>query len=330
MRHSRKRPLTVSAAALLLAAATGCSSSGGKQEQERTSVAGRADTPRMKIAMITHAPAGDTFFDVIRKGATAAAAKDNVRLVYSNAVEVPKQAALIQNAIDSKVDGIAVTLPNPTALAGALKKAEAAGIPVVAFNAGDDAWQKTSAMMYFGEPEETAGEKAGRELNKAGAKHALCVLQAQGQVQLEARCAGLEKTFEGRTEKLYANGEDMAQFVSIVTAKLRTDRAIDAVVTLNSPHGIAVAKSVRAADGPAKVATFGLGKDLIPSLKDGSVLFTVDQQPYLQGYEAIDTLWLYRTNGNVLGADETVPTGPYIVTKKNVAQIADYARNGTR
>ena len=46
--------------------------------------AGKADTPRMTIAMVTHAPSGDTFWDIIRKGAEAAAAKDNVKLIYSN------------------------------------------------------------------------------------------------------------------------------------------------------------------------------------------------------------------------------------------------------
>src|SRR4051794_24463510 len=132
----------VSAAAVLLAA--GCSSSsGGKKAEESAdnAAAGKADTPRMKIAMVTHAAPGDTFWDLIRKGAQAAAAKDNVELVYSADPNAAAQANLIQNAIDQKVDGIAVTLAKPDAMKSAVAKAERAGIPVVGFNAGLDDWK---------------------------------------------------------------------------------------------------------------------------------------------------------------------------------------------
>jgi hypothetical protein len=96
-------------AALVL---TGCSSSGGKQVAQSAADAGAAaaGTPRLKIAMIKHATPGDTFWDVVRKGAEAAA-KDNVDLAYSGNPAGPNQANLVQHAIDQKVDGIAVTLP---------------------------------------------------------------------------------------------------------------------------------------------------------------------------------------------------------------------------
>ena len=98
--------------------------------------AGHATTPHYTIAMITHAAPGDTFWDIIRHGALAAAAKDNVTLKYSSDPDPTKQAALIQDAINSKVAGIAVTDPNPAAICPTIKKAVSAGIPVVMFNAG--------------------------------------------------------------------------------------------------------------------------------------------------------------------------------------------------
>jgi simple sugar transport system substrate-binding protein len=108
--------------------------------------------------MVTHGAPGDTFWDIIRKGAQAAAAKDNVTLKYSSDPDSGKQATLIQSAIDSKVDGIAVTLPDPPAIAPAVKKAIAAGIPVVAFNAGIGNYAESGAMSYFGSDESLAGE----------------------------------------------------------------------------------------------------------------------------------------------------------------------------
>jgi simple sugar transport system substrate-binding protein len=117
--------------AVLALALAACSSSGGRAPAGDEAAVGKADTAAMKFAMITHAPAGDTFFDIIRKGADAAAKKDNVTYEYSNSSNPSEQAKLIQAAIDKKPDGIAVSIPNAGAVKGALDKAKAAGIPVV-------------------------------------------------------------------------------------------------------------------------------------------------------------------------------------------------------
>src|SRR5215217_8488988 len=123
-RHA-KRAAAVALAVSLAVAAAGCSKSGGKKAEEGTSgvSAGKASTPQMTIAMVTHGAPGDTFWDIIRKGAQAAAAKDNVTLKYSSDPSSGNQANLIQSAIDSKVDGIAVTIPDPPAIEPAIKKA---------------------------------------------------------------------------------------------------------------------------------------------------------------------------------------------------------------
>ena len=68
----------------VLIALTACSSTGGKPRATGGGmVAGQADTPRFTVAMVTHGPPGDTFWDLIRKGAETAAAKDNIELKYS-------------------------------------------------------------------------------------------------------------------------------------------------------------------------------------------------------------------------------------------------------
>ena len=63
----------------------------------------------------------------------------------------------------------------------------------------------------------------------------------------------------------------------------------------------------------------------------GDIEFAVDQQPYLQGYLAVDSLWLYKNNGNYSGGGEApVLTGPAFVDKDNVDTIASFAAKGTR
>jgi simple sugar transport system substrate-binding protein len=321
-------------AAVAALALVGCSSgSGGKKSEESAAgvSAGKASTPRMTIAMVTHAPSGDTFWDTIRKGAQAAAAKDNVKLIYSNDETAADQANLVQNAIDQKVDGIAVTLAKPDAMKDVVAKAEQAGIPVVGFNAGLTDWKKQGLLSFFGQDESVSGQALGTKLNGTGAKHVLCVIQAQGDVNLEQRCAGVKKTFGGKTDNLYVNGTDMPSVKSTITAKLKTDSSIDYVVTLGAPFALTAVQSVSESGSKAKVATFDLNKDLVAAVEKGTIQFAVDQQPYLQGYLAVDSLWLYKTNGNYSGGgEEPVLTGPAFVDKSDIASVAKFAAKGTR
>ncbi|SOE79276.1 monosaccharide ABC transporter substrate-binding protein, CUT2 family [Streptomyces sp. OV198] len=332
-RFRRIAPAVAVAAAAALTLAGCSSSSGGKKAAESGAAvsAGKADTPRMTIAMVTHAPSGDTFWDTIRKGAEAAAAKDNVKLIYSNDETAADQANLVQNAIDQKVDGIAVTLAKPDAMKAVVAKAEAAGIPVVGFNAGLSEWKKQGLLSFFGQDESVSGQALGTKLNDTGAKHALCVVQAQGDINLEQRCAGVKKTFSGETDNLYVNGTDMPSVKSTITAKLAQDKSIDEVVTLGAPFALTAAQATSEASSKAKVATFDLNKDLIAAIEKGSIQFAVDQQPYLQGYLAVDSLWLYKTNGNYSGGGEQpILTGPAFVDKSNVDTVAQFAAKGTR
>ena len=113
----------------------GCSSTGGKRAEERAARAaavGKAavNTPRWKFAMVTHSGDGDTFWDIVQKGSQQAAAKDNIKFLYSHSEEGQQQAQLVQTAIDQKVDGLIVTLAKPDAMKAVVKKAQKAGIPV--------------------------------------------------------------------------------------------------------------------------------------------------------------------------------------------------------
>jgi simple sugar transport system substrate-binding protein len=332
MNRTPTRAVIAAACAVLLLA--GCSSAtGGRAARERADeiAAGQADTPRMTVALITHSAPGDTFWDIVRKGAEMAASKDNVNLIYSSDPETSEQANLIQNAIDQDVDGIAVTLANPEGLAGALADAEAAGIPVVGLNSGMTAWEDLGLLSFFGQDERIAGEAFGERLNEEGAENAVCVIHEQGNIGLEERCAGVADTFEGEIENLYVDGADRPSVRSTIEARLREDSSIDYVVTLGAPFALTAVTSVEDAGSDAQVATFDLDAELTRAIERGDVTFAVDQQPYLQGYLAVDALWLYVNNGNTSGGGtEPVLTGPAFVDQENIEEIAEYAENGTR
>ncbi|WP_328470766.1 sugar ABC transporter substrate-binding protein [Actinoplanes sp. NBC_00393] len=328
-----KRAVAAAVAIGLAVTVGACSSSGGKEAEENAEglSGGKADTPTMTVAMITHAAPGDTFWDIIKKGAQSAATKDNVDLKYSADPSSANQATLIQSAIDSKVDGIAVTLPDPPALVPVVQKAIAAGIPVIAFNAGITSFEDSGALAYFGSDESVAGETAGQRAAQDGAKHVLCVVQEQGQVQLEARCDGVQKGFGGGAyDKIYVNGRDMPSVQTTIATKLQQDKTIDLVITLGAPFALASIQAVKDTGSQAKVATFDFNPQIPEQIQSGALQWAIDQQPFLQGYSAVDGLWLYKNNGNVLGGGKATLTGPYLVDKNNVDFVAKFAAAGNR
>ncbi|MDL5204440.1 substrate-binding domain-containing protein [Streptomyces sp. ALI-76-A] len=326
-------PRTAALAAALCLLLAGCSGAGSGDAglAAGTDAVGGADSGRIRVALITHGGKGDAFWDLVQKGARTAAAKDGIELTYANDSDPARQAQLVRDAIRDKVDGIAVTLAKPQAMRTPVAEAKAAGIPVVGLNSGIAAWRSQGLLEYFGQDESLAGRAVGDKLDGMKAEHALCVIHERGNVALEARCAGVKKTFTGRTDMLYVEGTDMDAVDAAVTARLRQDSTIDEVVTMGAQFALTAVGSVRAAGSTARVATFDLDKDLVDAVRDGQVQFAVDQQPYLQGYLAVDALWLYETNGNLSGGGVApVLTGPAFVTKANVASVERFAAAGTR
>ncbi|MFD9783084.1 sugar ABC transporter substrate-binding protein [[Kitasatospora] papulosa] len=322
-------------AAVLAASLAGCSSTGGKRAEERAAqqaAEGRSavNTPRWTFAMVTHSGDGDTFWDIAQKGAQQAAKKDNINFLYSHNDEGQQQAELVQTAIDKKVDGLIVSLAKPDSMKTVVAKAVKAGIPVITVNSGSAESKAFGALTHIGQDESIAGEAVGDELNTRKREKVLCVLHEQGNVGHEQRCAGAKKTFGGTMQNLYVDGTNMPDVQASIEAKLDSDKSIDAVVTLGAPFAAAAVKAKKTAGSKAEIDTFDLNASVAAGLQDKSLGFAVDQQPYLQGYEAVDLLWLYRYNQNVLGGGLPVLTGPQVITRDDADALAEYTNRGTR
>ena len=319
----------------LALAVTGCSATGGAPrptDNDGSGGGGTVDTPRLVVSMISHGAPGDTFWDLVRKGAEDAAQKDNIELRYSADPEVPNQANLIQSAIDANVDGIAVTMPNAQALGPTAHKAVDAGIPVVGLNAGMDTYQDYGLSGFFGQEERVAGELAGERLADDGAEHVLCVIHEQGNSSQEARCGGVADGMggAGKVETLYVNGMDLTAVQSTLQAKLAQDPGIDWVMGLVAPVALTAVQAAGGAGAEVSIGTFDTNAALVAAIQNGDIAFAIDQQPYLQGYLAVDALWLAHRNGTTVGGGRPVYTGPSFVDASNVDIIADAAQAGLR
>ncbi|MFF3286199.1 sugar ABC transporter substrate-binding protein [Streptomyces sp. NPDC003023] len=329
------RALGAVLAAVLGASLVGCSSTGGKRAEDARkaeAATGKAavNTPRWTFAMVTHSGDGDTFWDIVQNGARQAAAKDNINFLYAHNDEGQQQAQLVDSYISKKVDGLIVTLAKPDAMKSVVAKARKAGIPVITVNSGSEQSKAYGALTHIGQDESIAGEAVGDELDARGRKKALCVLHEQGNVGHEQRCAGAKKTFAGDMQNLYVDGTNMPDVQASIEAKLQADRSIDSVVTLGAPFADAAVQAKETAGSKAEIATFDLNAKVAKALTAGSLGFAVDQQPYLQGYQAVDLLWLYKYNADVLGGGRPVLTGPQIITEKDAAELQKYTERGTR
>jgi simple sugar transport system substrate-binding protein len=281
--------------------------------------------------VITHGSA-DSFWSVAKKGAEQAGKDMGVAVKYSESANDPqKQAQLIDAAVTEKVDGIAVSAPNPDALKDPLAKAADAGIPIITLNSGQGDSADLGAITHVGQDEGVAGEAAGKELAGAGGKKLLCVVHEQGNIGLEERCKGAAEGFGGDTENLQVKGvEDVSTTLTEIQSKLESDDSVDSVLTLNPDIAVAARDAVQGASSEAKVATFDLSGDVVAAVKAGEILFAVDQQQYLQGYLPVVFLTLFNENANTVGGGLPVLTGPGFVDKANAETVEKLAQEGTR
>lgn len=319
-RWSRVGIASIAATGALLLAA--CGSPAGAGGAAGGDDAAAPKTEELKVALITHAAPGDTFWDTIRAGAENAADLNNINLLYTSDPDGARQAQLVQQAVDQDVDGIVVTLAKADAMSGEVKKAVEAGIPVFSINAGENDFKDMGILAHFGQNEFIAGQAAAEQLNEAGLKKAICVIQEQGHVGLEARCEGLADKFEGTSEVLYVQGTDMTNVSSTITSKLQTNKDIDAVLTLGAPFAMTAVDAISDAGSSAKLATTDLNADVYAAIKDGTMLFGIDQQPFMQGYQSVEAVRLFTEGGYVLGGGQAVLTGPAVVNAANAESVA--------
>lgn len=312
----------VAAAGLILA---GCSGTGQDTPDE-----GGSSGSDLTFAVITHAGPGDAFWDRVKSGAEKAGDDYAVNVTYNSDPDPAKQSQLIDNAVAQDVDGIVVSMANPDGLQSSIERAVAAGVPVVTINSGLERSAEFGAFTHIGQSETVAGAAVGERLADAGLTNVLCVIQEAGNVGLEERCSSAASTFGGTMTNLQVDGTNDAEVKATIKAKLQADPTIDGVLTLGGQYAIDAVGAIEESGSSAQVGTFDLSEDVVAAVADGTVLFAVDQQPYVQGFLGVTALYLNAINGNIIGGGQPIYSGPAFVTQENAEQVAEFAANGTR
>lgn len=309
---------------------TGCGSSTSSSPNADASSNTGSSSGSIRIDVITHGAPGDSFWDVVKAGAVQAGKDEGVDLHYQSDPDVGKQATLIDNAVAAGTDGLVVSMANPDGLEKSVKAAVAAGVPVITINSGIDQWQQFGAITHVGQSETLAGKAAGEQLNNAGVKNALCVIQEAGNVGLEQRCAGAKSTFTGTLTNLQVDNTDLSGSETTIESKIQADSSIDGILSLGGDMSGQAVKAVANTGAKITIGTFDVNADVVQNIIDGKLLFAIDQQPYVQGYLGVTGIYLKVLNGNDIGGGQPVYSGPAIITKDNAAAVLKFAQQGTR
>ncbi|PZS36783.1 MAG: sugar ABC transporter substrate-binding protein [Pseudonocardiales bacterium] len=285
---------------------------------------------KYKIAVVTHGSQGDSFWSIVKSGSDQAGKDMGDTVTYESSGDPNEQSQLIDAAVNTKPDGLVVSMANPQGVRAAVQRAVAAGIPVITINAGGAESKAYGALTHIGSDETVAGQAIGTALKEAGVKNVVCVVQEAGNVSLEQRCAGVKDKLGGKVTNLQVDNKNLPGAQQVIQAKLQQDPSIDGVVTLGAQVATVAEEGISGAGSKAKLATFDLNADVAKAVLDGKILFAVDQQPYLQGYLAVVMLTQYKSNLNVLGGGQQVLTGPTLITKENAAAVLKLTAGGTR
>lgn len=321
-----KQRFVVSLGVAVMACATLAACSGTGQDDDTPA----GESSDLTYAVITHSGPGDAFWDRVKSGAEQAGDDYGVTVDYNSDPDPAGQSQLIDAAVADEVDGIVVSMANPDGIESSVKAAVEAGVPVVSINSGIDQWAEFGAITHIGQSETVAGEAVGERLADEGLKNAICVIHEAGNIGLEERCSAAAETFGGKMKNLQVDGSDDNAVQASINSQLQADPSIDAVLTLGGQYAIGAVAAVEQTGSDAVVATFDLSEDVVDDITDGSILFAVDQQPYVQGFLGVTTLYLKSINGNDVGGGQPINSGPAFVTQDNAAAVKEYAAAGTR
>ncbi len=311
----------------------GCGNRTSAPERDEAAAA-RAE---MRIVFVTHGQSADPFWSVVANGARQAARELGVRLQYQapRSFDMVEMSNLIHSALATRPTGLVVSIPDADALGPAIRATVAAGVPVVSINSGADAYRELGVLAHVGQTEYEAGFGGGERMAAAGVRRGLCVNHEVGNAALDLRCSGFRDALArvgGTATVLSVNMADPADMQQRIASALRGDLRTDGMLTLGPAGAAPALAALRITGSQERVAfaTFDLTPRVLEAIRDGEMLFAIDQQQYLQGYLPVVLLVTFAETRAMAGGGDVVRTGPGFVTRDDAEAVMDLVARGIR
>lgn len=237
---------------------------------------------------------------------------------------------IVETAIASGVDGIAMTVWDDDAFDEIVCKAVESGVPVILHNIDDSERGKGNCRLaYIGQFFIETGEKIGERVIKDGGlkagDHVFTPVEFPEAVYAVQRHEGVNNaiTAMGGTTELLGTGTDHSEALNIMVQYLLGHPETKAVVGLGSTPTSVCVKAVQEAGMDIPCGGFDITPEILENIQNGSLIATVDQQPYFQGFYAVTQMAHLLKYGMVPSDMNTGGTG--LVDKSNVEAAIKWA-----
>ena len=279
--------------------------------------------------LVSHAPDSDSWWNTIKNGIALVGEQVGANVEYRNPPtgDIADMARIIEQAAASNPDGIITTLADPDVLSGPIQNAVDKGIPVIIINSGTpEQAADVGALMYVGQPEYDAGLAAGMRAKRDGVGSFLCVNHVISNPVVAERCSGFADGLGvDLGSSMIDSGQDPSEIKNKVKAYLTANPDTDAVLTLGPTSAdptIDALKEMGKA-GDIYFGTFDLGTEIVKGIKDGTIVWGIDQQPFLQAYLPVIVLANYHRFGVLPG--NNINSGPGFVTADALGKVEEFA-----
>jgi len=323
----------------LLAAACDEAPAGGGAEGDSASTGGASignfpETPAYNFVFVNHVTT-NPFFVPTQYGIEDASAMLGTEFQWtgSETAVVKEMVNSFDTAVTSDADGIAVAVIDPDAQGGPIQEAVDAGIPVISYNA-DGTGGDTARLAYVGQDLYVSGFEMGKRIVQEVKEGPVALFIATpGQLNIQPRIDGAADAIKESGAPIEAQqittGAELPEELQKIEAYYNGHKDVKGMfaVDAGSTQGVA---QVMEKFGLVDKGVVGGGYDLLPEtlklIDEGHLSFTIDQQPYLQGFYPVFQMYLWHLSGGLSGPADT-NTGLLFVTQENVA---GYLENSSR
>ena len=237
----------------------------------------------------------------------------------------------INNAVTAKADGIATTVINSTPTATTFQvpiaAAMSAGIPVVSYNADGPiingvVTPGTNRLCYVGQALYLSGQQMGTRIKSLAKPGEIVIFIATpGTANIQPRYDGAASilTPAGYSVKMVATGATTAVEAPAEKAFLLGNKNITGAfaVDAGSTEELGPTLATLGLAGKIPAGGFDLTPGTLTAINAGQLDFTINQDPYLQGFLPVLYLYLFNLTGGLVLPPDT-DTGLTFVTKANV------------
>jgi simple sugar transport system substrate-binding protein len=343
---TRRTALTGGAAGLAAAMLGACGSSSNDSKATATAAAAEdgnnvfANEGKLKFVLVNHVTT-NPFFVPTKYGAEDACKLLGCSYQWTGSenANVNEMANAMNTAITGGANGIGVCLVDKKAFNAPTDAALKAKIPVVAYNADEPS---NNRLCYIGQDLFLSGQEMGKKIiGLVPSGDVALFIATPGASNIQPRIDGaldvIKKSGKGLTTHTIATGAAVPAELSVIDAYAQGHPDTKGYFAVDAGSTQSIAQTMQKHDLRSKGVKAG-GYDLTPItqklLADDQLDFTIDQQPYLQGFIPILQLFMYQASGTLSGIAETntglkfldkTTVAPYNTTKSRYEGTSDKA-----